>query len=84
MANNDQFGVLPTLPSLFTMFSKRKKTAIMLHMNDRLDEPNVLMIFDELEVRTDVRKKIQSVKRVLVKTILRPKICQFTASITVP
>ena len=52
-------------------------------MNDKLEEPDVLMIFDELEVRM-WRKKYKSVKRVLVKTILRPQNFQFTANITVP
>lgn len=52
-------------------------------MNDKLDEPYVLVSFDELEVRM-WGKKYKSLKRVLVKTILRPQIFQFTASITVP
>ena len=49
-----QFGLVPTLSWLFTLFSKNRNcvtAAIMLYMDGSLDEADVLMIFDELEVR---------------------------------
>ena len=37
--NDNQFGVLPTLTWLFSMFSKKEnKSSVMLYMDDTLDE----------------------------------------------
>ena len=45
--NDNQFGLLPTLTWLFSMFSKKEnKSSVMLYMDDTLDEKKkLLMIF---------------------------------------
>ena len=41
---------------MFSLKKARVTTAVMLFMDDILDEKDVLMIFDELEVQNDLCK----------------------------